>query len=136
MPPTFAENRAKLVNSRQFLAKIWLLPPHFWVLTPHFSVASEGPVIYIQRLLIILPYHELEIPASHVFLSTDTQLPGTSMAEAKMPIDILLTLASLIAVGVRLLIFELFSSPYSLIRYPTLIRFWIFHDFSITIFKN
>ena len=42
-PPTFAENRAKLVNSRKFSSKIWLLPPHFWVLTPHFSVPSEGP---------------------------------------------------------------------------------------------
>ena len=35
-------------------------------------------------------------------------------------------LESLIAVGVRLLIFVLFSSPYALIRHPTLIRFWHF----------
>ena len=33
-------------------------------------------------------------------------------------------------------VFELFLSPYSLIGYPTLNRFWIFHDFFITIFKN
>ena len=43
-PPTFHENRAKLIKNRQILAKIWFLPPHFWVLTPHFSVPSESPV--------------------------------------------------------------------------------------------
>ena len=41
--PPFAENRAKLVNIGQILAKIWFLNPHFWVLTPQFSVASKGP---------------------------------------------------------------------------------------------
>ena len=42
-PPTFAENRAKLVNNKQISAKIWFVTPHFWALTPHFSVASEDP---------------------------------------------------------------------------------------------
>ena len=41
--PTFAENRAKLVNNRQISAEIWFLTPHFWALTPNFSIPSEGP---------------------------------------------------------------------------------------------
>ena len=36
MLPTFAENRAKLVNNRQISGEIWFL-------TLHFSVASKGP---------------------------------------------------------------------------------------------
>ena len=52
-PPTFAENRAKLFNYRQFLVEFWFLTPHFWVLTPHFSVASEGPSLSIQVQLNI-----------------------------------------------------------------------------------
>ena len=44
------------------------------------------------------------------------------------------TLASLIAVGVLTLIkFWTFFVPYSLIRYPTLIRFWMFHTFFLAI---
>ena len=58
---------------------------------------------------------------------------GIKIKEEDMQIktEIEITLESLIAVGVRLLIFGLFSSPYALIRHPTLIRFWHF-DYCFT----
>ena len=53
------------------------------------------------------------------------------LLEIKVNEEYVSTLESLIAVGVRLLIFGLFSSPYALIRHPTLIRFWYF-DYCFT----
>ena len=61
-PPTFHENRAKLVNNRQISAEIWFLPPHFWVLTPHFSVPSEGPDNVLSQGASKLP--EVEVKSS------------------------------------------------------------------------